>query len=125
MAPYLGDDLFVTAEDKQDLGKLKSRVTIRDVELLPDVAVSAPAASGPSVPDNFMYDFKYNHPLPTSDALGVTIPLDCNAQKEAQTIVAQLEEVMSKGDARSFAHLFLEYGTLSLMRRSPQACLAD
>ncbi|CAH0051909.1 unnamed protein product [Clonostachys solani] len=64
----------------------------------------------PPVADDYMYDFKYNHALPTSDVLGLEIPADCDAHKEAQAIVDQLAEVMGKGDAQGFANLFLEYG---------------
>ncbi|CAG9983709.1 unnamed protein product [Clonostachys byssicola] len=64
----------------------------------------------PPVADNYMYDFKYNHALPTSDVLGLEIPADCDAEKEAQRIVDQLAEVMGKGDAQGFANMFLEYG---------------
>jgi hypothetical protein len=66
----------------------------------------------PPVADNHMYDFKYNHALPTSDLLGLEIPANCDAHKEAQAIVDQLAEVMGKGDARGFANMFLEYGKL-------------
>lgn len=63
------------------------------------------------VADNFMYDFKYNHPLPTTDTLGVDIPADCDAQKAAEGIVARLSKAMSEGDAQAFAGLFLDHGT--------------
>ncbi|PYH78986.1 putative flavo protein [Aspergillus uvarum CBS 121591] len=62
------------------------------------------------VADDFMYDFKYNHCLPTTDVLGVTIPDDCDARKEAEAIVARLSTAMSEGDAQTFAGLFLDYG---------------
>lgn len=62
------------------------------------------------VADDFMYDFKYNHSLPTTDVLGVDIPADCDAQKEAEGIVARLETATTKGDAHAFAALFLDYG---------------
>ena len=42
--------------------------------------------------------------------LGLDIPADCNAKKEAQGIVDQLENVTKNGDAAAFADLFLEYG---------------
>ncbi|CAH0022328.1 unnamed protein product [Clonostachys rhizophaga] len=64
----------------------------------------------PPVADDYMYDFKYNHALPTSDVLGLEIPADCDAHKEAKAIVDQLAEVMGKGDAQGFANMFLEYG---------------
>ncbi|KAM0261466.1 hypothetical protein ACHAPA_009786 [Fusarium lateritium] len=62
------------------------------------------------VADDFMYDFKFNHCLPTTDILGLDIPTDCNAQKEAEDIVARLSEVTAKADAHAFSDLFLEYG---------------
>ncbi|KOC18135.1 putative flavin-containing monooxygenase [Aspergillus flavus AF70] len=62
------------------------------------------------VADDFMYDFKYNHHLPTTDILGVDIPADCDAKKEAEGIVARLAKTMSEGDAQAFAGLFLDYG---------------
>ncbi|KAJ5966552.1 hypothetical protein N7481_013266 [Penicillium waksmanii] len=62
------------------------------------------------VADDFMYDFKYNHTLPTTDILGVKIPADCDAQKEAKGIVARLSKATSEEDAQSFAELFLDSG---------------
>jgi hypothetical protein len=38
----------------------------------------------PPIADNYMYDFKYNHALPTIDALGLDIPADVDAEKQAQ-----------------------------------------
>lgn len=69
------------------------------------------------VADDYMYAFKYNHSLPTTDVLGVEIPADCDAQKEAEGIVARLSTATSQGDAHAFAGLFLDYGeTLSKTR---------
>ncbi|KAH1474772.1 hypothetical protein KXV81_001214 [Aspergillus fumigatus] len=62
------------------------------------------------VADDFMYAFKYNHSLPTTDVLGVEIPADCDAQKEAEGIVARLSTATSQGDAHAFAGLFLDHG---------------
>ncbi|GMF77448.1 unnamed protein product [Aspergillus oryzae] len=64
------------------------------------------------VADDFMYDFKYNHHLPTTDILGVDIPADCDAKKEAEGIVARLAKTMSEGDAQAFAGLFLDYDAI-------------
>ncbi|KAJ5712786.1 hypothetical protein N7493_009254 [Penicillium malachiteum] len=61
------------------------------------------------VADDFMYDFKFNHPLPTTDILRVEIPADFDAQKEAEGIVACLSKATSEGDAEAFAELFLDY----------------
>ncbi|KAJ5690895.1 hypothetical protein N7462_005287 [Penicillium macrosclerotiorum] len=62
------------------------------------------------VADDFMYDFRYNHSLPTTDILGITIPTDCDARKEAEGIVTCISTATSEGDAKSFAELFLDYG---------------
>ncbi|BCR96758.1 flavin-containing monooxygenase [Aspergillus luchuensis] len=64
----------------------------------------------PPVDDNFMYDFKYNHALPSSDILGIEVPTDCDAQREAEDIVARLSQTMGAGDAQAFAEMFLPYG---------------
>ncbi|WVW81123.1 hypothetical protein I302_103114 [Kwoniella bestiolae CBS 10118] len=60
--------------------------------------------------DNYMYDFKYNHSLPTIQYLGQDIAQDINPLKEAENIVAQLTDILGKGDGAAFADLFLEYG---------------
>ncbi|KAF5511864.1 putative indole-3-pyruvate monooxygenase YUCCA4 [Colletotrichum siamense] len=67
-------------------------------------------AERPPVADDYMYDFKYNHALPTTDVLGVQIPQDCDAQSEAEGIVRQLSDALGSGNAEAFADLFLEYG---------------
>lgn len=67
----------------------------------------------PPVSDDYMYDFKFNHHLPTTDVLGVQIPEDCDAQAEAEGIVERLSEVLGAGDAEAFANTFLEYGTIN------------
>ncbi|KAK9326879.1 hypothetical protein V1520DRAFT_94458 [Lipomyces starkeyi] len=85
-----------------DIADLKAKVVVDHVEV--------EATPKPPVADDFMYDFKYNHTLPTSDVLGVEIPADCDAQKEAEGIVADLSEVMGQGDAQAFADMFLDYG---------------
>lgn len=72
------------------------------------------------VADDFMYDFKYNHDLPTTDILGVNIPTDCDAQKEAEGIVSRLSTITSEGDAQGFAGLFLDYGEI-LRKQDPQS----
>ncbi|PKX97865.1 uncharacterized protein P174DRAFT_426227 [Aspergillus novofumigatus IBT 16806] len=60
---------------------------------------------------------RYKHSLPTTDTLGVEISTDCDAQKEAEGIVARLSTATSKGDAQAFTGLFLNYGeTLSATR---------
>lgn len=101
MAPYInGNDSVV--HDNVDLSAVKAKVG--------DVDMKTQAQEPPPVADDFMYDFKYNHALPTTAVLGVEIPADCDAQKEAAGIVASLSEVMGKGDAQGFADMFLDYG---------------
>lgn len=74
------------------------------------------------VADDFMYDFKYNHSLPTTDILGVKIPANCDAQKEAEGIVARLSTATSEEDAQAFAALFLDYGE-TLHKQDPKSRL--
>lgn len=93
--------------DKVDLADLKAKAQAKVIEL------QAPSHK-PAVADDFMYDFKYNHALPTTDVLGIDIPEDCDAQKEAGLIVDRLSQAMSTGDANAFAGLFLDYGELPM-----------
>lgn len=95
MAPYINEQL-----DKGD--GLEAKTVANNTKL--------GAEAKPPVADDYMYDFKYNHELPTFDVLGIEIPADCNAQKEAETIVSRLTEVTNNGDASGFANLFLEHG---------------
>lgn len=60
--------------------------------------------------DDLMYDFKYNHSLPTHDALGVSIADDVDATKVAEDLVSQLSDILGNGRAQEFADLFIEYG---------------
>lgn len=64
----------------------------------------------PPVADDYMYDFKYNHPLPTTDVLRIEFPKDCDAQVEADGIVKRLSDALGSGDADAFTELFLDYG---------------
>jgi hypothetical protein len=100
MAPHAINDDFV--DRKIGLADIKSKVIVDHVEL--DVKPAPPVA------DDFMYDFKYNHPLPTSDVLGLAVPSDCDASKEAEALIAQLSRVMEDSDPEAFAELFLEHG---------------
>ncbi|CAG7978300.1 unnamed protein product [Penicillium salamii] len=95
MAPYVQD----TAGDVLSKAHLQSK----------SVALKHDQVSKP-VADDFMYDFKYNHSLPTTDILGIEIPADCDAQKEAEGIVARLSKATFGEDAEAFAGLFLDYG---------------
>lgn len=91
-----------SVDHKVEKVDLKAKIIVDDVEI-----ESTPA---PPVADNFMYDFKYNHSLPTTDVLEIAVPDDCDARKEAETIVKSLQDAMSRSDAQAFASLFLDYG---------------
>jgi len=104
MAPHAINDDFVN--HSVGIANIKSQVLVRQIEL--DVK------SAPPVADEFMYDFKYNHALPTSDVLGVSVPLDCDASTEAEDIIARLSKAMKDGDATAFTELFLDYGRYGL-----------
>ncbi|GFF55022.1 hypothetical protein IFM58399_09972 [Aspergillus lentulus] len=96
MAPYVQEAAGTDPASKANL-QSKKAVLNHDQILKP-------------VADDFMYDFRYNHSLPTTDILGVEIPTHCDAQKEAEGIIARLSTATSKGDAQAFAGLFLDYG---------------
>ena len=80
------------------------------------VASNGTAMNGPAHPppvaDDYMYDFKYNHHLPTTDTLGVAFPTGCDAQAEASGIIEGLSDALGAGDADAFAEMFLEYGKI-------------
>lgn len=101
MAPIALDEPTINNANANVLD-LKRKVVVDHVEL----------ESGPKAPvaDNYMYDFKYNHELPTSDVLGVEVPIDCDVQAEAQGLVARLSDAMGSADAQAFADLFWDYG---------------
>ncbi|KAL4938695.1 hypothetical protein BDV06DRAFT_225748 [Aspergillus oleicola] len=96
MAPYVQEDAGADPIIKADL--------------LPESAVLNHDKVPKPVADDFMYDFKYNHSLPTTEILGIDIPTDCDAKKEAQGILARLSTATSEGNAQAFAGLFLDYG---------------
>ncbi|WWC65532.1 uncharacterized protein I303_108150 [Kwoniella dejecticola CBS 10117] len=60
--------------------------------------------------DNYMYDFQYNHELPTIKSLGQDIAQDIDPIQEAEKFVAVLSKVLAAGDAAGFTDLFLEHG---------------
>ncbi|OCF40872.1 flavin-containing monooxygenase [Kwoniella heveanensis CBS 569] len=60
--------------------------------------------------DNYMYDFKYNHSLPTIESLGSNIADNVDPIEAAQGIIGQLSEAWGNGDANGFTDLFLDYG---------------
>lgn len=84
----------------------------RDRKVASDPASDKYGNSNSPVAEDFMYDFKYNYPLPTADILGVKVPADCNAQLEADAILANLADAMETGNAQRFTELFLEHGEL-------------
>jgi len=90
------------AAPQVDIADLKAKVVNNHVELVED--------HKPPVADNFMYDFKYNHGLPTIDALGTDVPEATDPQAEADNLVRRLEQVLGQGDAAGFAEMFLDYG---------------
>lgn len=96
MVPHVVDP---AADNVAPLANPKSKTILLDHDSVPK-----------PVADDFMYDFKYNHHLPTTDILGVDIPKDCDARKAAEGLVAQLSEATSAGNAQAFADLFLDYG---------------
>lgn len=85
-----------------EIADLKAKMVGDKIELVED--------HKPPVADDFMYDFKYNHSLPTIDALGQDIPAEVDAEHEAQELTRLLEHALSEGDAEAFADLFLDYG---------------
>lgn len=93
----------VLDSSKANMTDIKAEAVVKELECHP---------SKPPVDDNFMYDFKYNHVLPSSDVLGIEVPTDCDAQREAEEIVARLSQTMGAGDAQAFAEMFLPYGEL-------------
>jgi hypothetical protein len=65
------------------------------------------------VADDYMYDFKYNHSLPTTESLGVKMPSNTDANQIAETLVAELSAAWSGGSDERFAEMFLDYGEYS------------
>lgn len=89
----------IPANDLADL-KAKSVAGHVEVEVTP----------APPVADNFMYDFKYNHSLPTIDVLGRDVPDDVDALQQAHVLTDRLAQVLGSGDGDGFADMFLGYG---------------
>ena len=85
-----------------NIADLKAKVVDDHVEVVQD--------HKPPVADDFMYDFKYNHSLPTLDVLGTDIAEDVDAQAEAIILVDHLKQCLGQGDAPGFAEMFLDYG---------------
>lgn len=97
-------------EHIDDVAALKARASSKLAEV-------NGTSERPPVADDYMYDFKFNHALPTTDVLGIRIPQDCNAQLEAEGVVKRLSEALGAGDPEAFADLFLEYGVISHLQR--------
>ncbi|GLA32184.1 hypothetical protein AnigIFM63326_011323 [Aspergillus niger] len=93
----------VLDSNKANMTGFKAEVVVKKLEC---------PSPKPPVDDNFMYDFKYNHVLPTSDVLGIETPMDCDAQREAEDIAARLSQAMGARDAQTFAEMFLPYAIL-------------
>ncbi|KAL4812327.1 hypothetical protein BDW67DRAFT_188762 [Aspergillus spinulosporus] len=93
---------FTSTNAQVDVGKAKAQVVVEEL--------GTTSPEKPPVADDYMYDFKYNHELPTSTLLGTNIPTSCNASNEAEGIVANLSAAMATGDAPTFANMFWEYG---------------
>lgn len=107
MAPSRISEHNDVQDNYVDVNALKARATSKLAEV-------NGTTERPPVADDYMYDFKYNHALPTTNVLGRKIPQDCNAQVEAEGIVKRLSEVLGAGNAEQFADIFLEYGTATL-----------
>lgn len=88
------------------ISDIKAKVVNGQVEAEVDVQ----RLDKPPVADDYMYDFQYNHALPTIDVLGREISADADPVVEAKGIVQELSDVLAKGDAEGFASLFLEHG---------------
>ncbi|KAM0749427.1 FAD/NAD(P)-binding domain-containing protein [Meredithblackwellia eburnea MCA 4105] len=57
-----------------------------------------------------MYDFKFNHPLPTTDTLALPVDDTVDPVKQAQELVDKLSFVWGNSDAQGFTDLFVDYG---------------
>ena len=104
MAPHAIDDFTVdnaypTSAPDVDL---KAKIVNKTVEV--------EAQPAPPVADNFMYDFAFNAPLPTSKVLGVEVPEDCDTQTAAEELVDHFSAALGSGDAEAFADLFYVTG---------------
>ena len=103
MAPSKIEDTTEIGNHNAELAGVQARAAAKQ-------AVMHGSAEPPPVADDYMYDFKYNHALPTTDALGIEFPKDCDAQVEADGIVKRLSDALGSSDAGAFTEIFLEYG---------------
>lgn len=98
MAPIaISEDVVVDR-----ISELKAKAAAHKVELEPSKPIP--------VPDNYMYDFQYNHELPTSDFLKCEIPADTDASQVADDLLQNLTTILGSGDASKFTDLFLDFG---------------
>jgi hypothetical protein len=114
MSPIaLHDDAQVASDLSARLTQMKPAADDRKSRKpLPDHGI-------PVAPD-YMYDFKYNHPLPAHDADIMPVPSDTDATEVARSMVERLDHALGKSDAQAFADLFMEHGTRSCSaRRDP------
>lgn len=102
MAPTAISHSHSQTAGQVDIADLKAKVVAGHVEIEED--------HKPPVADNFMYDFKFNHALPTIDVLGVDVPDSVDAPAQADALLQTLEKVLGRGDATGFAEMFLDYG---------------
>lgn len=85
-----------------DLADIKAKTVNSHVEL--EVEPKPPVA------DDYMYDFKYNHALPTIGSIAREVPADTDAAQVAEELTAQLEQSLGSGDAQGFTAMFLDHG---------------
>ena len=62
------------------------------------------------VADDYMYDFKYNAPLPFLGKEATEVD-DASVQSRAEDLVQRLSEALKNKDAEAFSELFLPNGT--------------
>lgn len=103
MSPSKIEQFTAVETHRAELATLQAKASAKQTMMNDDV-------QPPPVADDYMYDFKYNHPLPTTDVLGIEFPKDCDAQVEADGIVKRLSDALGSSDADAFTELFLEYG---------------
>jgi len=126
MTPSINERCTEMRHDEIKMSDLKASMRSATIS-----AAMSDSVDAPPVADDYMYDFKYNHPLPTTDVLGIEIPKYCDAQHEADSLVKSLSVALHDGNAEAFADLFLDYGRLLCQRTftptlmsnlSPQVC---
>ncbi|WVW85907.1 hypothetical protein I302_107945 [Kwoniella bestiolae CBS 10118] len=93
------------AADHSNAADLKSKALVnngngtRPLPVYPD-AVAA----------DYMYKFKYNHPLPTHGAEGRKISESTDPKSVAQEMASKLSQALAASDATQFTDLFMEHG---------------